>query len=89
VTLTTHPFWCRGQGRVELFHYCPYWPYGLYWASVPVQGCNLPFPIETLKGKIQNKIVAVGKNMMRDKAEIAHRPDIYLITKGVHIMYMW
>jgi len=28
---------------VELYLYSPYGPYGLYRASVPVQGCTLPF----------------------------------------------
>jgi hypothetical protein len=27
--------------RLELYHYSPYGPYGLYRASVPVQGCTL------------------------------------------------
>jgi len=31
-----------GQERVELFLYSPYGPYGLYRASVPVQGYTLP-----------------------------------------------
>jgi len=30
---------------VELYLYPPYGPYGLYRASVPVQGCTLPFYI--------------------------------------------
>jgi hypothetical protein len=30
VTLTPHPFYCRGQDRVELYLYSPYGPYGLY-----------------------------------------------------------
>jgi len=29
---------------VQLYLYSPYWPYGLYRASVPVQGCPLPLP---------------------------------------------
>jgi hypothetical protein len=29
---------------VELYLYSPYAPYGLYRASVPVQGCTLPLP---------------------------------------------
>ena len=41
VTLTPHPFWCRGQERVELYRYSPYGSYGQYRASVPVQGCTL------------------------------------------------
>jgi len=32
-----------GHERVELYLYSPYGPYGLYRASVPVQGCLLPF----------------------------------------------
>jgi len=32
-----------GNERVELYLYSPYGPYGLYRASVPVQGCTLPF----------------------------------------------
>jgi hypothetical protein len=30
-----------GHERVELYLYFPYGPYGLYRASVPVQGCTL------------------------------------------------
>ena len=30
--------------RVELYLYSPYGLYGLYRASVPVQGCTLPLP---------------------------------------------
>jgi hypothetical protein len=37
VTLTPHPFQCRGHERVELYLYSSYGPYGLYRASVPVQ----------------------------------------------------
>jgi len=32
-----------GHERVELYLYSPYGPYSLYRASVPVQGCALPF----------------------------------------------
>jgi hypothetical protein len=37
-----------GQERVELYLYSPYGPYGLYRASVPVQGCTLPLPFTYL-----------------------------------------
>ena len=33
-----------GHERVELYLYSPYGPYGLYRASVPVQGRPLPLP---------------------------------------------
>jgi hypothetical protein len=32
-----------GRERVELYLKSPYKPYGLYRASVPVQGCTLPY----------------------------------------------
>ena len=32
-----------GHERVELYLYSPYGAYGLYRASVPVQGCTVPF----------------------------------------------
>jgi len=35
----------RAQERVELYLYSPYGPYGLYRASVPVQGCTLPLSL--------------------------------------------
>ena len=39
------PFLCCGHERVELYLYSPYEPDGLYRASVPVQGCTLPYLI--------------------------------------------
>jgi hypothetical protein len=36
-----------GLERVELYLYSHYGPYGLYRASVPVQGCTLPLPYST------------------------------------------
>jgi hypothetical protein len=43
VTLTPHPFYCCGHGRVELYLYYPCGQHGLYRASVPVQGWTLPY----------------------------------------------
>jgi len=43
VTLTPHTFYYRGHERVELYLYSLYGPYGLYRASMPVQGCALTF----------------------------------------------
>jgi len=37
-----------GHERVELYLYSPYGPYGLYRASVPVQGCTLPLPLDSI-----------------------------------------
>jgi hypothetical protein len=42
VTLTPHPLSSAdGHERVELYLYSHYGPYGVYRASVPVQGCTL------------------------------------------------
>ena len=37
---TSPPSSAVGHERVELYLYSPYGPYGLYKASVPVQGCT-------------------------------------------------
>jgi hypothetical protein len=34
--------------RVELYLYSPYGPYDLYRASVPVQGCTLPYNVKEI-----------------------------------------
>ena len=34
---------------VEVYLYSPYGPYGLYRASVPVQGCTLPFTFVSVR----------------------------------------
>jgi len=38
----------KGALYLYLYHYSPYGPYGLYRASMPVQGCTLPLPIPKL-----------------------------------------
>jgi len=51
VTLTPHPLlapWSRKSRTIPLL---PLWAYGLYRASVPVQGCTLPFYLLYLKSK--------------------------------------
>ena len=45
VTLTLPPSSAVGHERLELYLYSPYGPYGLYRASVPVQGCTLHLPL--------------------------------------------
>jgi hypothetical protein len=39
---TSPPSSAVGLERVELYLYSPYGPYGLYKASVPIEGCTLP-----------------------------------------------
>jgi hypothetical protein len=60
VTLTPHPFWCRGHERVELYLYSPYGPYGLYSASVPVQGCTLPYGLYRASVPVQRCTLPYG-----------------------------
>jgi hypothetical protein len=40
-----HFIFTFGHERVELYLYSLYGPYGLYKASVPIQGCTLPLPL--------------------------------------------
>jgi len=42
-----------GHETVELYLYSPYGPYGLYSASVPVQGCTLPLPLPLPKTNLK------------------------------------
>jgi len=44
VTLTPHPLLVPWSWKSRAIPLLPYGPYGTYTASVPVQGCNLPFP---------------------------------------------
>jgi hypothetical protein len=44
---------------VELYLYSPYGPYGLYRASVPVQGCTLPLPYTFRKNITFRKVVCL------------------------------
>jgi len=45
--------------RVQLYLYSPYGPYGLYRASVPVQGCTLPIKglRETCNGRLWKRSI--------------------------------
>jgi len=56
VTLTLHPFSCRGHERVELYLYSPYGPYGLYRASVPVQGALYLYFVYVCNAKGQGDV---------------------------------
>jgi len=42
MTLTPHPLLLPWSGMSRAIPYSSYGPYGLYRASVPVQGCTLP-----------------------------------------------
>jgi hypothetical protein len=43
------PSSAAGHKRLELYLYSPCGPYGVYSASLPVQGCTLPLPKTNLK----------------------------------------
>ena len=51
-----------GNERVELYIYSPYGPYGLCWASVPVQGCTLSF--------LRNVVYMMLINAIRSRHEL-------------------
>jgi hypothetical protein len=53
-----------GYERVKLYMYSPYGPYGLYRASVPVQGWPLPLPFTFLKAQIAAKLVGDFENLI-------------------------
>jgi len=58
-----------GHERVELYLYSPYGPYGLYRASVPVQGWPLPLPYRGVVGsytvQFRNWLPKFRRNMIR------------------------
>jgi hypothetical protein len=67
-----------GHERVELYLYSPYGPYGLYRASVPVQGCTLPLPLpifvlflNTLYGKTKDTQMLYSQQHIEDLSFIA------------------
>jgi len=43
--LAARPVQSHSACTVELYLYSPYWPYGLYRVSEPVQGCTLPLAL--------------------------------------------
>ena len=49
VTLTPHPLLVPWSWKGRAIPLLPLWPYGLYRASVPVQGRPLPLPLPCLK----------------------------------------
>jgi len=80
MTLTPHPLllpWSRKSRAIPLF---PHGPYGLYRASVPVQGCILPF----LQKVIQSiKMVPSGIKIGKEQLNIlAYADGIVLIGKN-------
>ena len=57
--------------RVELYLYSPYGLYGLYRASVPVQGCTLPYLTFTTRGP--GSSVGIATDYGLDGPEIESR----------------
>jgi len=58
VTLTPHPLLVPWSWQVELYLYSPYGPYGLYRASVPVQGWHLPLHYNYLNNASYNYLIS-------------------------------
>ena len=60
VTLTPHPLLVPFvHERLELYLYSPYGPYGLYRASVPVQGCTFYLFLQYTRTESQPFVVFV------------------------------
>ena len=57
-----------GHERVELYLYSPYGPYGLYRASVPVQGWPLPLPLHTVCEMLRR----MGLHLQQVKVKQSH-----------------
>ena len=53
-----------GHERVELYLYSPCAPYGLYRASVPVQGCTLPYLFKTECFSVPGSICVRGRGYL-------------------------
>ena len=60
-----------GHERVELYLYSPYGPYGLYRASVPVQGWPLPLPLPLLVISVQIYL----PNVLTKGTSVEHNTD--------------
>jgi hypothetical protein len=74
-----------GHGRVELYLYSPYGPYGLYRASVPVQGSTLLLPficlvIYTSCHNGPNHVISECLNTLRPELN----PIYYLLALLAH-----
>ena len=72
-----------GHERVELYLYSPYSPYGLYRASVPVQGCTLKCK-EYINCRSAGK-VTVGR--LTERAEAYYRWS--LVLGWITYMLQW
>ena len=95
------PFQCCGHERVELYLYSPYGLYGLYRASVPVQGWPLPLlffffftdgiPAELLKHGRQEVINKIQKLMgiIWEKESIPEEQKLSIIRSSDKTRLFW
>jgi hypothetical protein len=63
-----------GHERVELYLYSPYGPYGLYWASVPIQGWPLPL---VMKEYSYTSTPPMGRTVCTEP-QCLYKGDLYL-----------
>ena len=68
-----------GHERVQLYLYSPYGPYGLYRASVPVQGCTLPLPL-VMKEYSYTSTPPMGRTACTEPQ---------CLYKGALYLYLW
>ena len=75
-----------GHERVELYLYSPYEPYGLYRASVPVQGYTLPLPLHQIDVTHRFQIVySLDQNMLPRELEVFLEPFICILRNPVKL----
>jgi hypothetical protein len=67
-----------GYERVELYLYSPYWPYGLYRASVPVQRCTLPY------SRAIRLLPPMGRTTCTEP-QCLYKGALYLFLYGGHV----
>ena len=63
---------------VQLYLYSPHWPYSLYRASVPVQGCTLPFFIT-----ITGQFASIVRSVITDTSHIPVVPLTFMTLSRI------
>jgi len=76
-----------GHERVDLYLYSPYGPYGLYRASVPVQGCTLLYLGTTLfMSNLNTEVICYSETSeppTRLHGVTTHKPTLRIFTMAI------
>ena len=81
---------------VELYLYSPYWPYGLYRASVPVQGCTILFYLKswnavTHRPSASSVKMSEYRNITKELecGNVLHLSAIFLYAMRLSFVFFW